>query len=138
MHEFSIAVGIVDTVSEVAKQHNASRIKKVELVVGEFTMLNHDQLIFAFDIASEGSLAEKAEIEIETQKGEIECQDCKYKGKILDKEEEKKKEIDHFVVDLINIFECPKCKSNNTKISGGREVYVKNIEVELEDETESS
>jgi len=127
LHEFSTAVGIVETITKVAKENNATRIKKVELVVGEFSMLNNEQLKFAFEIAAEGTLAEKAELIIEGQKGEINCKDCGFKGPV----ETQKKDVDHFVVDLVNIFECPKCKSNNTKISGGRDIYVKNIEVEL-------
>ncbi len=127
MHEFSTAVGIVETITNVAKENKATRIKKVELVVGEFSMLNTEQLKFAFEIAAEGTLAEKADLIIEAQKGEIDCKDCGFKGPV----ETQKKEVDHFVVDLVNIFECPKCKSNNTKISGGRDIYVKNIEVEL-------
>ena len=127
MHEFSTAVGIVETITNVAKENKATRIKKVELVVGEFSMLNTEQLKFAFEIAAEGTLAEKADLIIEAQKGEIDCKDCGFKGPV----ETQKKEVDHFVVDLVNIFECSKCKSNNTKISGGRDIYVKNIEVEL-------
>ncbi|TET28995.1 MAG: hydrogenase maturation nickel metallochaperone HypA [Candidatus Heimdallarchaeota archaeon] len=127
MHEFSTAVGIVETITNVAKENKATRIKKVELVVGEFSMLNTEQLKFAFEIAAEGTLAEKADLIIEAQKGEIDCKDCGFKGPV----ETQKKEVDHFIVDLVNIFECPKCKSNNTKISGGRDIYVKNIEVEL-------
>ena len=130
MHEFSTAVGVIGTITDVAKEHNATRIKKVELVVGEFSMLQLDQLRFAFEIAAEGTLAEKAELIIETQKGEINCQNCGFKGPAGTQE----KEVDHLVVDLKNIFECPKCKSNKTKISGGRDVYVKNIEVELGNE----
>ncbi len=128
MHEFSTAVSIVDTVTNVATQNNAKRIKKIELVVGDFSMLQYDQLQFSFEIASEGTLAAGAELSIEGQKGEIECLDCKYKGPI----EKANKEVDHFVVDLVNIFECPKCHSNRTKISGGRDIYVKNIEIELD------
>lgn len=127
MHEYSTAVGVVETITDVAKKHNATRIKKVELVVGDFSMLNTDQLKFAFEIAAEGTLAEKADLIIEGQQGEIDCKECGYKGPV----DAKKKDVDHFVVDLVNIFECPKCKSNNTKISGGRDIYVKNIEVEL-------
>jgi len=134
VHEFSTAVGIVDTVLEVAKQNNATKVKKIELVVGEFTMLNNDQLLFSFEIASEGTIAQGAKVLIEKQKGEIECQDCYYKGEIQDRK--KKEELDHYVVDLVNIFECPKCHSNRTKISGGRDIYVKNIEIELEEEEE--
>ena len=85
---------------------------------------------FSFEIASEGTLAEGAELIIEEQKGQIDCQECKYSGPV----QEQKKEVDHFVVDLTNIFECPKCHSNKTKISGGRDIYVNNIEVELPDE----
>ena len=108
MHEFSTAVGVVETVLDVARQNNAIKVKKIELVVGEFTMLNDDQLKFSFEIASEGTIAEGAEVIIKKQKGEIECLDCQYKGEIADRE--KKEELDHFVVDLVNIFECPKCK----------------------------
>jgi hydrogenase nickel incorporation protein HypA/HybF len=129
MHEFSTAVGIVETINDVAKKNNAKRIIKVDLVVGEFTMLNSEQLTFAFEIASEGTLAEGAEVIITEQRGQIECKDCKYKGDIKKKDEK----VDHLVVDLSNIFECPKCKSNNTDISGGRDIYVNNIEVELPD-----
>ncbi len=129
MHEYSTAVGIVETICDVARKNNAKRIIKVELVVGQFTMLNGEQLTFAFEIASQGTLAEGAEVIISEQKGQIECKDCKYKGDIKKKDEE----VDHLVVDLTNIFECPKCKSNNTDISGGRDIYVNNIEVELPD-----
>jgi len=132
VHEFSTAVGVVETVLDVARQNNATKVKKIELVVGEFTMLNDDQLKFSFEIASEGTIAEGAEVIIKKQRGEIECLDCHYKGEIADRE--KKEELDHFVVDLVNIFECPKCHSNRTKISGGRDIYVNNIEIELEDE----
>ena len=129
MHEFSTAVGIVETICDVARKNNAKRITKVELIVGEFTMLNGEQLTFAFEIASEGTLAEGAEVIITEQRGQIECKDCKFKGEIKKKDEK----VDHLVVDLTNIFECPKCKSNNTEISGGRDIYVNNIEVELPD-----
>jgi hydrogenase nickel incorporation protein HypA/HybF len=130
LHEFSTAVGVVETIIDVAKKNNATRIKRVDLVVGEFSMLNHDQLKFSFEIASEGTLAEKAELIIETQKGQIDCQKCGFNGSV----ETQDKEVDHLVVDLKNIFECPKCKSNKTKISGGRDIYVNNIEIELETE----
>ncbi len=131
MHEFSTAVGVVETITEVAQKNNATKIKKVELVVGEFSMLNNDQLKFAFEIASEGTLAEGANLIIEGQSGEIACQECGYKG-LIKKQSKKEKEIDHFIVNLANIFECPKCHSNKTKISGGRDIYVKNIEIEFE------
>ncbi|NHJ06315.1 MAG: hydrogenase maturation nickel metallochaperone HypA [Candidatus Heimdallarchaeota archaeon] len=129
MHEFSTAVGIVETVTSVANQHNATRIKKIELIVGQFTMLSWEQLTFSFEIASEGTIANGAELIITEQKGQIECQECKYQGPVQSQD----KEVDHFVVNLTNIFECPKCHSNKTKISGGRDIYVNNIEVELPD-----
>jgi hydrogenase nickel incorporation protein HypA/HybF len=128
MHEFSTAVGIVETITDVALKNNAKKIQKVKIVVGEFTMLNAEQLTFAFEIASEGTVAEGAEVIITEQKGQIECKDCKFKGEI----QSKKQDVDHLVVDFRNIFECPKCGSNNTDISGGRDIYVDKIEVELD------
>lgn len=134
LHEYSTAVGIVQTAIDVAKKNNATSIKKIELSVGEFTMLNSDQLTFAFEIAAEGTMAEKAELQIETQKGKIKCEECGFKGPIHQSTEG----LDHFLVNLQNIFECPKCHSNRTKIVGGRDVFVKNIEVEIETEQENA
>ena len=128
MHEFSTAMGILETITEVAKQNKAIKIKSVELVIGDFTMLHIEQLKFSFEIASQGTLAEGAKLEIERQPGEIQCSQCNYQGAI----KKQKKDVDHFLVDLSNIFECPKCHSNLTKISGGRDIFVKNIEIELE------
>lgn len=129
MHEYSLAQGIVQTVVEVAREHNATKIKKVEVTAGEFSMINFEQLEFAFGIASEGTIAEGAELLIEEEKGKIECEECQYQGPI----EQAIQEMDHFIVDLSNIFECPNCHSNRTKIVGGRDVYVKNIEAEVEE-----
>jgi hydrogenase nickel incorporation protein HypA/HybF len=133
LHEYSTAVGIVQTAISVAKKNNATAIKKVELSVGEFTMLNSEQLTFAFQIAAEGSIAEEAELLIEKQSGKIKCEECGFEGVI----NQSTKGLDHFLVNLQNIFECPKCHSNRTKIVGGRDVFVKNIEVEIETEPEN-
>ena len=129
MHEFSTAVGIVETICNVARKNNAKRITKVELIVGEFTMLNGEQLTFAFEIASEGTLAEGAEVIITEQRGQIECKDCKFKGEIKKKDEK----VDHLVVDLTD-NPCPRRRHlREAEISGGRDIYVNNIEVELPD-----
>lgn len=130
MHEFSTAVNIIKTIVSVAEKNNAVKILKIELMVGEFTMLNIDQLSFAFEIAAEGTLAEGAEVLFEKQPGLITCQECGYQGEI----ESSTEDVDHFIIDLTNIFECPECHSNKTEISGGRDIYVKNIEVELPEE----
>lgn len=129
MHEYSLAKGIVDTILGVAKEYNATKIKKVEILAGEFSMINFEQLKFAFEIASEGTIAEGAELDIEEDKGRIKCEKCHYEGPI----EKMIHDLDHFIVDLSNIFECPNCHSNLTKIVGGRDVYVKNIEAEVDE-----
>lgn len=125
MHEFSAACSIVDTALEAAKNHNATRVTVVNVELGEFTFLIPEQLIFNFEIATKNTLLEGAELRIETVKGKLKCNNCGFEGH---------SEIDPDIPPQIAIFspmKCSKCGSSSTKIIGGKDFIITNIEAEV-------
>ena len=123
MHEFSVMSQIISTVIDEAKSRNASRIEKVTLELGEFTMLGHDQLRFAFDILSKDTMLERAVLDLRTVKGEVECS-CGFKG-----EASPSTGAPH---QLAASFECPRC-GELAKVTGGRDCLIRDISMVVPD-----
>ncbi len=76
MHELSSATVVVRTAVGVAAERGASRVTRVKLQIGELTLLNPDQLRFCFGVASKGTLAEGAELDVEIGPAVLACQSC--------------------------------------------------------------
>ena len=111
MHELAITEGIINIVNSEAEKQSFSKVLEITLAVGQYSGLVPDCIREFFPVASRGTIAENAEIVINTIEGEFECCDCGYKGKIDD-------------------YSCPKCKSTSIKMIHGREFYVENLKVE--------
>jgi len=124
MHEFSTMNQIVNAILEEGRKHHAHKIEKVILEIGELTFLGEEQLRFAFDLLTEGTILEGAELEIEKKEIEVRCS-CGYEGKI---EYEEKEEF-HF---LIPLLKCPRC-NEEVEIIKGRECIIKSVRMEMED-----
>ncbi|TXT56658.1 MAG: putative hydrogenase nickel incorporation protein HypA [Candidatus Thorarchaeota archaeon] len=125
MHEFSAACSIVDAALEGAKGHDIKRITSVNIDLGEFTFLIPEQLAFNFEIASQNTILEGAELKISPVKGRLLCSECGYEGEV---------EPDPDVPEQIAMFapmKCPKCGSSATEITGGKEFVITNIEAEV-------
>lgn len=117
MHEFSTAVSILQTILRIAEKNKAKKILEVHLRVGELTLLNIEQLKFAFQIASQETIASEAKLIIETEKVRIKCNECGFEG------------------ELNNLGEyypltCPKCSSFNVELLGGKSLVLKEIKIE--------
>ncbi|MFW9850593.1 MAG: hydrogenase maturation nickel metallochaperone HypA [Candidatus Thorarchaeota archaeon] len=125
MHEFSAALSIVETAVQAAQQNNVSKVKAVNVQVGEFTFLVPEQLIFNFEIASKNTVVEGAKLQITRKKGVLKCSDCGFEGE---------SEVDPDVPPQIAVFspmKCPKCKGSSTKIVGGKEFIITDILAEV-------
>jgi hydrogenase nickel incorporation protein HypA/HybF len=125
MHEFATAQKIVRTVVTVALKNDAKEITEIFLELGELTFVNPEQLKFVFKIAADKTIAQHATLNIAKKPGAIRCSDCGYEGGI--KYEEDRPEFHSMAV--LFTLDCPKCKSKNTEIVGGRELTIKNIKV---------
>jgi hydrogenase nickel incorporation protein HypA/HybF len=112
MHELSIAMGIVKIAEKEAKTAHAKVIESIELEIGTLSGIEIDSLKFAWPMAVNGTLLEKAEMKINIVHGIAKCVDCDHEFKIK------------------NLFDpCPKCNSFLKIILQGKELRVKALEV---------
>lgn len=73
MHELGIAMEVVDTVTRRA---SPARVRRVVLEVGALTAVLPDSLRFCFDLATAGTTAEGATLEIVERPGRARCRAC--------------------------------------------------------------
>lgn len=116
MHEMGIMTGVLDSVNGAAEQAGALRVTKIILNIGDMTEIIQDSLEFAFEIMSEGTLSEGAELVIKQVTPRSICLDCG-------------QEFDHDRFHRV----CPHCQSASTSIIRGREMDIESIEVDLPD-----
>jgi hydrogenase nickel incorporation protein HypA/HybF len=113
MHEFSIAVSMVDIALEYAEKAKASRVNEVELEIGELSGVVYDAMEFAMEAAIQGTLLEGAKIKIQAPPGMAVCHTCGYEFRIE------------------NIFDaCPECGAYNPKVISGKELRVKSLNID--------
>jgi hydrogenase nickel incorporation protein HypA/HybF len=115
MHELSIVYGLVETVSTVARRHNAQSVKAVHLRLGALSGVVRDALLFSYDIGTEGTALEGSCLVIEELPVVIYCAPC-------DAERE---------LSGILCFRCPVCKTPSGAIRQGRELEIQSLEIEM-------
>jgi len=113
MHEFSIAVNIVEIATENAKKENASEVKEIEIEVGELSGVVIDALEFCMEAAARESILEGAKINLIHVKGRARCRNCSHEFEIAD----------FYTI-------CPNCKTPAPDIIRGKELRVKSLLVE--------
>lgn len=114
MHELPVTQSIINIATEEAEKHNASKVSKIKLVVGELTGMVPECIQYYFDLLGKNTVLEGAELKLERLPLIAECKDCKYEGKMAEFTENT----------------CPICKSTNIRIKGGNEFYIDSMEVE--------
>lgn len=113
MHEFSLALEVVDIVERTALQNKANKVRKVKLDVGTISGVVIEALKFALESAKKNSTMEQSNIEINVIQALAKCDEC---GNEF--------ELEH-IFDL-----CPKCSSYQKKIIKGKEFKVSSIEID--------
>lgn len=111
MHELGITESIVNIAVDKAKEAQASKITKINLVVGELSGFVPDCIEFYFDFLSKDSIAEGATLHFESAPAQFRCRSCSTVFRPQD-----------------TIWTCPKCQSQNVEITKGRELYIESIE----------
>lgn len=127
MHEFAMAQGIINAVLETAEENNAIEVTEIVIEIGRLAMLNPEQVKFMLSVLTEDTLAENANIVIEDIAVEIKCYNCAYEG------EANVDDSDHYAPMIL----CPKCESHRVNIINGKDVTVRNISIEQEDNDSS-
>ena len=113
MHEFSIAVNIVDLSVEYAQRDNAREVKEVEVEVGELSGIVVEALEFALESAVKNTLLENALIRILSVPGKAKCSQCHH---------------EYPAGELYSV--CPQCGSGFPEIIQGKELRLKSLSVD--------
>lgn len=117
MHEAGIADSILGIANDVARENSLTHISTITVQIGQFTGIEPDALDFAFQVMSKESLAEGAELVIEKTPLVLRCKKCEgeYCGSPDD-------------------LRCPNCGAEDFTILQGREMVVKSITGEKDDQ----
>ncbi len=113
MHELSVTNQLLDVTLEHAERAMASKVLKINLVIGDLTGFIEESIRFYFDILSEGTKAHNARLSVVHVPVRARCGQCRTE----------------FTPGKGN-WRCPLCHSVLEEITGGREFYVESIEVE--------
>ena len=114
MHEMSYVVRFVNQAIEGANESKATHIRRVEVSVGEMTDVLPEYLHKYFPIAVKGTMAEGAELSVQTVPVRVLCAGC-------EQEYHPTRE---------NKYLCPHCGDGNGRVIAGRDVVLERIEVE--------
>jgi hydrogenase nickel incorporation protein HypA/HybF len=115
LHELSIVLGVIETVSESAEAANAKKIIAIHLRVGALSGVVKDALLFSFELAAQDTPLEGSELVIEEVPALIFCKIC---DKIVE-------------LESIQSFRCPVCHTLSADLRQGKELEVRSIEIEV-------
>jgi hydrogenase nickel incorporation protein HypA/HybF len=113
MHELGVTENIVNIALAKAGEAQASKVVKINLVVGELSGFVPDCIQFYFDSLSKDTIAQGAVLHFESVPAELRCRDCSTKFQPRD-----------------TLWSCPKCGGRSVDISKGRELYIESVEAE--------
>ena len=114
MHETALALSILDIIVEKCVEAGGRTIDSVKVRIGKAAGVLPDALQFAFDAAKATTVAEKAELLIESVPVGGVCHDCKR---------------EFSVNDVQYVFSCPHCDSKSFEITSGREMEIVDMEI---------
>lgn len=115
MHEFSIALSIIEIAEKESKAANANSITELVLDIGTQSGIEVYALEAALEMAVINTALEKAKIQINQIQAEAKCKDCSE------------------VFTIENIFDpCPKCGGFYHEIISGKELKVKSLLIETD------
>ncbi|MGI8470038.1 MAG: hydrogenase maturation nickel metallochaperone HypA [Pyrinomonadaceae bacterium] len=113
MHELSIALSIIEGVTEEARKHSGAKVEAVHLKLGKLSGVVKDALLFSWEIACQGTPLENSRLEIEEISVVAYCENCGTNK----------------TLEAINNFTCPSCNLPTTEIVSGRELQVTAFEI---------
>jgi hydrogenase nickel incorporation protein HypA/HybF len=113
MHELSIAISMIDQILEESESRGGLDVEAVHLKLGIFSGVDKEALLFAYELACEGSPLEGSRLLIESIPLVIYCDACE------------KERVPPSVYEL----SCPECGTPGQKIVTGREIEVASLEI---------
>ena len=110
----SIVQALIEQVeAEVEKSGEKGRITKLDLVIGRLSGVHADSIRFAYEVLSQDSILDRAELRISEPSAYLACHACDHRESISELE-----------------MRCPSCGSGDIGIEGGRDLVLQSIELE--------
>ncbi|MGR9053766.1 MAG: hydrogenase maturation nickel metallochaperone HypA [Gammaproteobacteria bacterium] len=113
MHEMSLCESILEIIEQQAQQQNFTTVKMVTLEIGALSTVEPDAMRFCFDAVMNGSLADRARLEIIDVEGRAWCLQCGKNVAVRQRYDA-----------------CPNCGGYQLQIVAGEEMRIKELEVE--------
>jgi hydrogenase nickel incorporation protein HypA/HybF len=113
MHEFSIAINIVEIAENEARAANSEKILSMELSIGTMAGIEFYALDTAMEMAVKDTLLENTAIKVTKIQAVAKCTSCNNEF-----------EMNHIT------DECPNCGSLYSNVIAGKELKIKSIVVE--------
>ena len=113
MHELAITESLLEIALQQAQKHNAHKVTRINLVIGELSGVEGECVKFYFDILSKDSVASGAALCFQRLPLTARCHDCDAT----------------FVPGGLD-WVCPTCGGSRIEVVGGREMYVESMELE--------
>jgi hydrogenase nickel incorporation protein HypA/HybF len=113
MHELSIVESLLALALKNANKAKASKILKINVVVGELSGVVDESLSLYFNFLSKDTIAAQANLVFTHKPAQLRCRNCDtiFSPEKLD-------------------YHCPNCKEQNVEMVGGNELYLESLEVE--------
>jgi hydrogenase nickel incorporation protein HypA/HybF len=116
MHEFSIAMSIIELAEEEARKAKASTVSELVLEIGTMAGIEFYALDTAIEAAVRGTMLEKASIIVDKIQASARCSECGH------------------VFPIQQVYDaCPQCNSLYHELLQGKELKIKSLVVETPD-----
>ncbi|MCL1941826.1 MAG: hydrogenase maturation nickel metallochaperone HypA [Synergistaceae bacterium] len=112
MHELSLVMSVVKTITNLCEQNKWKRVLRVTIKVGHLRQIEPEIFAFAFSSATAETMLEGAEISIIEMPIIFKCHSCK-----------KSSDTEDFR------FVCPNCGSLDVDLISGMEFVIESIEI---------
>ena len=113
MHELSVTQSLLEIALRHAERAGARHITRLNLVIGELTSIVDDSVQFYWDIISQGTIAEGAQLHFERTPGILRCLSCGHTFPLDGRD-----------------YACPVCGERQVVAVGGDDFRLESIEVE--------
>lgn len=113
MHELSVCLSLLDQVRAIAHEHDAGAVTRIEVKVGPLSGVEAELLQHAYPLAVAGTIAENAELVIETADIVVRCDQCGVESAAA-----------------ANRLLCGSCGDYRTSIVSGDELILQRVELD--------
>ncbi len=118
MHELAVTESILDISLKHANQANASQVTDIYIVIGRLSSIVDDSVQFYWDMVSQGTICEGAQLHFDRVPARLLCLNCGTEYTLA-------RELEP----------CPQCSSAQVKVLSGEEFRVDSIGIEVAQET---